>query len=64
LLEYKLPELGEDIESAEVINVYVSNGDKVAKDDPLFELETEPCIGNRFKSNEPMTLGRKKAGGS
>lgn len=41
MLEYKLPELGEDIESAEVINVYVSNGDKVAKDDPLFELETD-----------------------
>lgn len=41
LIEFKLPELGEDIENAVVINIYVSKGDDVEKDDPLVELETD-----------------------
>lgn len=40
-IEYKLPDLGEDIETGDVIGVYVSAGDKVAKDQPLLELETD-----------------------
>ena len=40
-IEYKLPDLGEDIETGDVIGVYVSVGDKVAQDQPLLELETD-----------------------
>lgn len=40
-IEYKLPNLGEDIETGDVIGVYVSVGDKVALDQPLLELETD-----------------------
>lgn len=39
--EVKLPELGENIEAAEVANVLVSEGDKVAVDQPLIEIETD-----------------------
>lgn len=40
-IEYKLPELGEDIETGEVINVYVSPGDTVSEEQPLMEIETD-----------------------
>ncbi|RMF85441.1 MAG: biotin/lipoyl-binding protein, partial [Nitrospinota bacterium] len=39
--EFKLPELGENIEEAEVIQVLVSEGERVKQDQPLLELETE-----------------------
>ena len=39
--EFKLPELGEDIDTGDVINVYVSVGDRVAKDQPIMEIETD-----------------------
>jgi pyruvate dehydrogenase E2 component (dihydrolipoamide acetyltransferase) len=39
--EFKLPELGENIEEGNVIKVLVSVGDKIQKDQPLLELETD-----------------------
>ena len=39
--EFKLPELGENIESGEVVKVLVKAGDSIAKDQPVVELETE-----------------------
>ncbi|MBI4228398.1 MAG: 2-oxo acid dehydrogenase subunit E2 [Deltaproteobacteria bacterium] len=39
--QFKLPELGEDIATGDVISVYVSNGDRVSKDQPLMEIETD-----------------------
>jgi pyruvate dehydrogenase E2 component (dihydrolipoyllysine-residue acetyltransferase) len=39
--EFKLPELGEDIATGDVINVYVSAGDRVSKDQPIMEIETD-----------------------
>ena len=39
-----LPELGDGIETAEVVNVLVSKGDDVAKDSVLMELETEKAV--------------------
>lgn len=39
--EFKLPELGENIETGDVINVFVSPGDIVEKDQPLMEIETD-----------------------
>jgi len=39
--EIKLPEIAENVESATVIEVMVSKGDSVEKDQPLIEIETE-----------------------
>lgn len=39
--EFKLPELGENIESADVVGVLVAVGDKVEVDQSLLEIETD-----------------------
>jgi pyruvate dehydrogenase E2 component (dihydrolipoamide acetyltransferase) len=39
--EFKLPELGENIESGKVTRVMVSEGDSISVDDPVVELETD-----------------------
>lgn len=39
--EFKLPELGENIETADVINVLVKVGDHIEKDQPVIEIETD-----------------------
>ncbi len=39
--EFKLPELGENIESADVANVLVKEGDTVKKDQAVLEIETD-----------------------
>lgn len=39
--EFKLPELGENIESAEVLTVYVNAGDTINVDDSIIEAETD-----------------------
>ena len=41
LIEFRLPELGEGIESGQVIEVFVSPGDKVSLEQPLLEVETD-----------------------
>ncbi|MBK8944167.1 MAG: 2-oxo acid dehydrogenase subunit E2 [Ignavibacteriae bacterium] len=41
IIEFKLPELGENITSADITKVLVSVGDKVEKDQILFEIETD-----------------------
>jgi len=40
-IELKLPELGENIESADVVSILVKEGDKIQKDQGLFEIETD-----------------------
>ena len=40
-IEYKLPDLGEDIETGDVIGVFVSAGDKIKEDQALLEVETD-----------------------
>lgn len=40
-IEFKLPELGENIESAQVTGVLVSEGDKVEVDQNVIEIETD-----------------------
>ena len=40
-MDIKLPDLGDGIESGDVINVLVKEGDRVAKDQGLIELETD-----------------------
>ncbi|MER3446834.1 MAG: branched-chain alpha-keto acid dehydrogenase subunit E2 [Candidatus Dadabacteria bacterium] len=39
--EFRLPELGEDIESGDVISVLVSVGDVITQDQPVMEIETD-----------------------
>ena len=41
MIEVKLPEVGENIDSGTVVSVEVKVGDTVKKDQDLFELETE-----------------------
>src|SRR5690606_496123 len=40
-VEFKLPELGENIEKGDVARVLVSVGDTIAKDQAVLELETD-----------------------
>jgi pyruvate dehydrogenase E2 component (dihydrolipoyllysine-residue acetyltransferase) len=40
-IEVKLPELGENIESGNVVKLLVSVGQKIAQDQPVLELETD-----------------------
>jgi pyruvate dehydrogenase E2 component (dihydrolipoamide acetyltransferase) len=39
--EFKLPELGENVQSGDVLRVLVKGGDTVARDQPVLELETD-----------------------
>ena len=41
---FALPELGEGIESGDVVNVLVAAGDRVIQDQPLIELETDKAV--------------------
>ncbi len=41
LIEFRLPELGEGIESGQVIEVFVTPGDRVTLEQPLLEVETD-----------------------
>lgn len=41
IIEFKLPELGENIDSADVIGVLVKNGDVIKKDQGVIEIETD-----------------------
>jgi pyruvate dehydrogenase E2 component (dihydrolipoamide acetyltransferase) len=41
IVEFKLPELGENIESADVINVLVKKGDSIERDQGILEIETD-----------------------
>lgn len=41
IIELKLPELGENIESADVVSVLIKEGEIVKKDQALFEIETD-----------------------
>jgi pyruvate dehydrogenase E2 component (dihydrolipoamide acetyltransferase) len=42
--EFKLPELGENIDSGTVAKILVSINDKISKDQPLLELETDKAV--------------------
>jgi pyruvate dehydrogenase E2 component (dihydrolipoamide acetyltransferase) len=42
--EFKLPELGENVETGIVVKILVSKGDEIQKDQPIMELETEKAL--------------------
>src|SRR5437763_16025363 len=41
VIDFTLPELGENITTGDVLRVLVNPGDTVAKDQPVLELETD-----------------------
>ena len=43
-VEFKLPDLGENIESGDVISVLVAVGDSLDEDQPVIELETDKAV--------------------
>lgn len=43
-MDVKLPNLGEGADSGTVVNIFVKEGDKIAKDQPLLELENEKAV--------------------
>ena len=59
VVEFRLPELGENIESADITKVLVSVGDKVEIDQILFEIETHKChqgLANSFCTQKTHRL--------
>ncbi len=42
--EFRLPDLGENIEAGEVVNLLAKVGDSVSEDQPLIELETDKAV--------------------
>jgi pyruvate dehydrogenase E2 component (dihydrolipoamide acetyltransferase) len=45
-MDVKLPKLGEGADSGVVVNVFVKEGDTVAKDQPILELENEKAVAS------------------
>jgi len=43
-IEFRLPDLGENIEAGEVLNVLVSAGQILSEDEPVIELETDKAV--------------------
>src|SRR5262245_41900811 len=43
-MDLKLPNLGEGADSGTVVNLFVKEGDKVGKDQPILELENEKAV--------------------
>jgi pyruvate dehydrogenase E2 component (dihydrolipoamide acetyltransferase) len=44
MYEFVLPELGEGIESGDVVNILVTAGEAIEKDQPVLELETDKAV--------------------
>ena len=47
-IEFALPDLGENIESGDVVNVLVQVGDQLVEDQPVIELETDKAVSRKF----------------
>ena len=53
--QVKLPSLGENIDSGDVLSIFVSEGDVVAKDQDLIEIETDKAT---MPIPSPQEIGR------
>src|SRR5208283_3849851 len=45
-MDVKLPKLGEGADSGVVVGIFVKEGDTVAKDQPILELENEKAVAS------------------
>jgi len=45
-MDVKLPHLGEGADSGTVVNLFVKEGDQIAKDQPILELENEKAVAS------------------
>lgn len=54
-MDLKLPALGEGADSGTVVNLFVKEGDQVAKDQPILELENEKAVAT-IPSTAPGTV--------
>ena len=43
-IDFKLPELGENVHSGDVVNVLIQEGDVIAANDGVVELETDKAV--------------------
>ena len=57
--EFKLPDLGENIASGDVVTVFVSEGDVVKPGQPLLEVETDKAV---IEVPSTWRLGREGVG--
>ena len=63
--EFKLPELGENIDSGDLVRLMISPGARVAEGQPVMELETDkavvevPSIGQRSGARRQSQRGTK-----
>ena len=68
-IEFKLPELGENIETIQVVNVMVAVGDNVIAEQPVLELETDkatievPCTESGVVARIHVAVGDEIAPG-
>lgn len=70
-MDVKLPNLGEGADSGTVVNVFVKEGDKIEKDQPLLELENEKAVATipstasgvvekvHVKAGDKITVGQR-----
>jgi pyruvate dehydrogenase E2 component (dihydrolipoamide acetyltransferase) len=70
-MDIKLPHLGEGADSGTVVNVFVKEGDTLAKDQPILELENEKAVATipstaagvvtkiHVKSGDKVTVGQR-----
>jgi pyruvate dehydrogenase E2 component (dihydrolipoamide acetyltransferase) len=68
--EFRLPELGENIESGDVLKVLVAVGDVIKADQPVLELETDKAtievpspVGGKVKALHVKDGQKLKVGG-
>src|SRR5436190_15330279 len=70
-MDLKLPPLGEGADSGTVVNLFVKEGDQIAKDQPILELENEKAVATipstaagtvtkvLVKTGEKISVGQK-----
>ncbi len=70
-MDFKLPPLGEGADSGTVVNLFVKEGDQIAKDQPILELENEKAVATipssvagvvtkvHVKPGDKLTVGQR-----
>src|SRR5204863_6182479 len=56
-MDVKLPNLGEGADSGTVVNLFVQEGDRIEKDQPIIELENEKAVAT-IPSTAAGTVGK------